>query len=108
MMQNFGSNPKMSCKTVMETVMMMGLLYLVMNFLVVIRFDLTTITVFGAARFVEWYLLFRDAAVVFCQTVGFFVGQDEVVVFKLQTVFPDGIGLIFNFDFQIFYLQFPF
>ena len=36
MMQNFGSKPQMSCKTVIETVMIIGFLYFKINALIVL------------------------------------------------------------------------
>ena len=49
MIQNFGSKPQMICKIVIETVIIIGFLYLMINsFKVIFFFYLTTATTWAA------------------------------------------------------------
>jgi hypothetical protein len=48
MIQNFGSKPQMICKIVIETVIIIGFLYLMINSFKVIFFYLTTATTWAA------------------------------------------------------------
>ena len=49
----------------------------------------------------DFWFFSRNSAIVFCQAVGHFGGQEEVAAVMIQPVFPDGIALVFDFDFQV-------
>ena len=76
MMQNFGSQPKTNCKTMIEVVITIGFLYFRK-----IAFILTTVTLSGTANFI--FCGFRLCAAAFLSKAsGFLCNQNKIFAIK--------------------------